>query len=239
MRRNRPPFSLLVGALGVSLAFTFVGCKTRNDLRRDQEMETLRNEVSQVRGDKADMDVIGEEVKGDVTRLSTQLDEHIQHTNLQNEEMRKELTSLTARVQALEQHAVQEEIKDHAPPPPAPVRNLDAAKAAFEAAKYDDAISILKELVKGKGRTPETRKANYLLAEAYFQSKDFASAALEFSEYKKAYAKDPMIPNAIYRQAQSFKSLGKPKEARLFYQELIDRYPKHALSAKAKQEMKK
>jgi TolA-binding protein len=77
------------------------------------------------------------------------------------------------------------------------------------------------------------------LAESHFGKKDFASAALEYNEFRKKASKDPLVPQAIFQQAQSFKGMGKKGEAKLFFQDLIDRYPKSPLVPKAKAELKK
>ena len=60
-----------------------------------------------------------------------------------------------------------------------------------------------------------------------------------YQQFKKNYPKDSRVARAIYRQANCFRSLKQKKEARLFYQELIDRFPKSSLVSKAKREMKK
>ena len=92
---------------------------------------------------------------------------------------------------------------------------------------------------RAKSKSEEGRKAQFLLAESYFMAKEYATAALEFGEFKKNFPKDKQVATATYRQANAFRNMGKAKEARLFYQELIEKHPKSPLVAKAKQEMKK
>ena len=225
-------------AIFLSVSLGVVSCKTKSEIRREQELERLKQEVSQVRGAKADSEVIAEELKTEMTRLGNATEEVRQLTQKQYDDLRQELTTLTARIQALEQRAVAEEIRPPAVPEKPSASGYEAGKKFFEEGKYEEAIEALRPATKAK-KGDEARKAHFLLAESCFAAKDFASAALEFSEYRKKYPKDALIPNAIYRQANSFRSMGKATEAKLFYQELVEKFPKHKLTAKAKSEMKK
>jgi len=200
-------------------------------------MERLRQEVSAVKGERADVEVVTEELRTELARLASIVEEHWQYQRQQNEELRKEMATMGQRMQALEQRAVSEETAARQPPPPAP-KGFEAGKKFFEEGKYEEAAEALRPVAKGK-KSDEARKALFLLAESYFANREFATAALEFGEYKKLYPKDPLIPNAIYRQANAFRSMNKGKEAKLFYQELIDKFSKSNLAAKAKQEMRK
>lgn len=216
---------------------TLSACKTKSELRREQELAQLKQEVSQVRGTRADSEVLAEEIRVEMSRLGNVVEQQAALNQKNYEELKQEMTAVTARLQALEQRAVAEETRPAAPEKPAP-GGYDAGKRLFEDGQYDEAIEILRPVAKNK-KGEEGRKSLFLLGESYFATRDYASAALEFSEYKKKYPKDSLVPNAIYRQANAFRSMGKPKEAKLFYQELIDKYPKNNLTAKAKTEMKK
>ena len=222
-------------ALAITCIF-FSSCKTKSELRREQELDKLRQEVSQVRGNKADVEVLSEELKVELTRLGNVTEEQAAQSHRQYEEMQQRVEALTTRVQALEQRAVQE---DRPSPAEKPAPNAyEAGKKLFEDGKYDDATEILRGAVKSR-KGDEARKAQFLLGESLFAGKDFASAALEFSEYRKKFPKDSLVPNAIYRQANAFRSMNKSKEARLFYTELLEKFPKHSLAGKAKAEVKK
>jgi TolA-binding protein len=232
LRRNLLVLLLLVAASG---------CQTKSDLRREQELSKLRKEVQKARGDKVDIEVTVEEMKGDMSRLSSLLDERAQYQTVQFEAIQKELEALTNRVEALENR----------PPPEAPRAEpsagagaasgsapvtFEAGKKLYDAGKFEEATETLRAVVK---KTPKGRdkKARYWLAESLYSAKDFGAAALEFGDFKKRYPNDELVPKATYRQANAFRSLKKSREAKLFYQELIDRFPKSPLVPKAKTEM--
>lgn len=211
-------------------------CKTKSDLRHEQAFERLKTEVQEARGERADIDTTAQELRTENSRLSARIDEQTRRHEDSIEILQKEMGVLLARIQALEQK----------PAPNNEVRAVEKvkatyaeAKAFFDGKKYDKAIDVLKELLESKTGGEERKRSQYLLAESYFLGKDYRAAALEFSEYKKIHPKDSSVPGAIYRQAHCFRNLGKPKEARLFYQDLIENHPKHPLALKAKQELKK
>lgn len=211
-------------------------CKTKSDLRHEQELERLKAEVQEARGERADVDTTAQELRHEISRLAARIDEQARRHEDSIEILQKEMGVLIARIQAVEQK----------PAPNNEGRAVEKAKATYASAKaffddkkYDQSIVVLKELLESKPGGEERKRSQYLLAESYFLDRDYRAAALEFSEYKKTYPHSPAVPGAIYRQAHCFRNLGKPKEARLFYQELIENHPKHPLALKAKQELKK
>jgi TolA-binding protein len=223
-----------------------LACKTKAEIRREQELERLKQDVAATRADRADTEVATEELKEEVGRLTAGLDERMQVQQKQFDELRKDMATLTTRIQALEQRAATDEVnaKQAATAAAAAAEErakptLENGKRLFDEGKYEEAADILRAVITKSHNRDEVKKAHFFLAESLFAGKDYASAALEFSDFQKNYPKDSQIPTAIYRQANAFRNLGKNKEAKLFYQELIERYPKNALAAKAKTEKKK
>lgn len=227
--------------VGVLLLAVLGGCQTKSDVRREQEMAKLRKEVQKARGDKADIEVTSEEMKSDIARLGSLLDERAQYQSVQFEAIQKELEALTKRVEALENRPIPEPAHAEAPPSVSPGGGaapitFEAGKKLYDAGKFEEATEVLRAVVK---KTPKgkDKKARFWLAESLYSSKDFASAALEFGEFKKKYPNDDLAAKATYRQANAFRSLKKNREAKLFYQEFLDRFPKSPLASKAKAEM--
>lgn len=222
-------------------AAALVGCQTKNDMRREQEMVKLRKEVQKARGDKADIEVTVEEMKGDLSRLQSLLDERAQYQTVQFEAIQKEVEALTKRVESLEARPVPEPPKADmggggGGSPSAPA-TFESGKKLYDSGKFEEAAEVLRVVVK---KTPKgkDKKARFWLAESLYSSQDYGAAALEFGEFKKRYPNDDLVPKATYRQANAFKNLKKNREAKLFYSELIDRFPKSPLTAKAKTELK-
>lgn len=226
-------------------ALLLPGCVTKSDLRREQEVDQLKQELKDVRSEKSDVDALSEELKVEISRMSNLLEEREKAQRTQIEDVKKDISQLGNRMTALEARvasaAASEEKATAEKPKPVdkPKPTYELGKRYFDDGRAEDAIDVLKVVAKQRGRSDEGKKAQFLLAEAYFSNREFASAALEFSEFRKLYPKDPWVSNAIYRQATAFKSMGKTKEARLFYQEVIEKYPKSSFAAKAKQDLKR
>ena len=229
---------VLVFFLVVGLG-SIISCRTKSEIRREQEFEKLKQEVTMNRGDRADVDSSVDDVKVEIAKIGNVIEEEAQGRRKESEEIRKELTALSARMQALEQRAVTEELNQKQLLQEKPKVSLESGRRFYDDGKYDDAIDTFKNIVKATPNTEDGKRAQFLLGESYFSSKDYASSALEFSEFRKRFPKDALIPNAIYRQAASFKGMGKSKEARLFFQDLIERFPRSPFASKAKVEMKK
>lgn len=211
--------------LGALIVAALPGCKTKDDLRREEALQRMQVTIQE---ERSALEASHEELKVEVSRLNSLFEELYQ----QNQALRQEVAGLAERVQILETAPPPE------PDPPArEPGTLQKGKSLFDAGKYDDAIEVLKEVLdKAKGN--DAKEARYLLAESYFGNKDYGLAALEFAQFRKSWPDDKRVAKAIYRQASAFRSLKKTKEAKLFYQELVDKFPKAPETTQAKKELK-
>lgn len=244
--KTRKVFSKYVlSGLGIGLVcFSLSSCKTKGEIRREQEMDKLKSEVREARDIKVDLDTSVEELRLEVAKLTSLSEEQAAiHRNLA-EDLKNQVVTLQARIQALEQRAVSEELALKQPAPSAIPKSsavsYETGKKLFDEGKFDEALEVLRQVQEKNSKGSEAfKKTQFLIAETLFSSKDFGSSALEFAEFRKGFPKDNLVPTAIYRQAWSFKNLGKNKEARLFFQDLINRYPTHSMSQRAKGDLKK
>jgi TolA-binding protein len=228
----------LIAITGSSLLI-MSACKTKAEIRREQEVERLKSDLTAVKGDRADIETISEELKGEIARLSNLIEERAVTNKQQIDEIRKEMSALGNRLEAVEGRISQEDSAERQRVSEKAKASFDLGKKYYDDGKYEEAADVLKTVSRSKDRPDDARKALYWLAESYYANKEFASAAIQFAEFKKDYPKDNLIPQAIYKQANAFRSMNKPKEAKLFYQELVDKFPRHPLAKKGKVEMKK
>ncbi len=220
----------------VSTALYFSGCNSKADVKREQELERIKSEVNASRTDKADLSATLDEMRTDLAQIHNSIEEQAQSRMRDSEETKKELMTLTARVQAMEQRVVAEETQKRELKSKA---SYDSVKRLYEDKKYDDAVEVAKEVLHANPKGDEAKKTQFLMAESYYASQDYASAALEFGEFKKAYPKDNLVPEATYQMAQAFKQMGKKSEAKLFLQEVIEKHPKSQFASRAKTDLKK
>jgi len=216
------------------------GCVTRDELRRQQELDQLKLEVQETKGNRADTDVIAEQFKAEISRLEASWEGHLQRLSSENTTLREEIANLNQKVASLEQAQSPSVSKTEKEPESAPVKiSFAQAKKLYDLEQFDEAIEMLNALSSEALSRDDKKKTLFLLGESYFAKKDYASAALSFSEYRQNYPKDAQVPLSIYRQAQAFRLRGQGKESKLFYAELIEKYPRHSLAAKSKSEMAK
>ena len=231
-------------AVGLSMGFLLLsGCKTKGEIRREQEMERLKTDVKEAREIKADLDTTVEELRLEVARLTSVNEEQAAiHRNIA-EELKNQVTTLQTRIQALEQRAVSEELAIKHSASTKSVSsgsNFEKGKKLYEEGKFEEAEEILREVLREASKGSElSKKTQFLIGEVLFSSKDYASSALEFAEFRKTYPKDSLVPTAIYRQAWAFKNLGKSQDAKLFFKELIELHPSHPMGQRAKNDLKK
>lgn len=216
-----------------------ISCRTKSEIRREQEFERLKQEVTQTRGDKAEVDSSVEELKVEMAKLGNVIEEEAQGRRKDSEEIRKELASLTARIQALEQRAVAEELTQKQLVQEKSKASFESGRRLYDDGKYEEAIEVLKAVVENQPKTEDGKKGQFLLGESYFATKAYKLAGYEFSKFQKNFPKDALVPNALYRLAASFKEMGDATNAKLFYEDLIQRYPSSPFAKKAKVDMKR
>lgn len=229
---------------GLAILAGLSACKTKGEVRREQEMERLKSDVREAQGIKADIGTAVEDLRMEVARLSSSNSEQSAFYRTQIEELKTEVLTLQTRLQALEQRAVAEELAlkaeaDEQAQKAAIPRSYEMGKKLYDQGKFEDSLMVLREVLqKARKNSEEAKRTQFLMGEVLFSSKEYASAALEFAEFQKKYPKDKRVPESLYRQGWAFKNLGKNKEAKLFLAELIKSHPKSAFSQRARKDLK-
>jgi TolA-binding protein len=253
-----PLFGIAFGSLAIA------GCTTKAELKRQQELERIKQDVTVAKTAHVDTESQLEDVRTDLQKLALSVEQQHDATTSQVNELRRELAGIVTRLHSLEQKLLEEEMArkgmqaelraaredadkadkservDRKADEEKKRATFDQAKKLFDEGKFESAVLALREVIAGKkASSPEGKTARFLLGEALFQGKEYAAAALAFDDFKKQYPNDPAIPQAMYRQANAFRLLGKKEEARLFYQDVIDKFPKSSQAGRAKNELKK
>lgn len=84
------------------------------------------------------------------------------------------------------------------------------------------------------GEHDRAAEAAYRLAETWFNQGDYKKAILKFEDVVTGHGSSQWAPWAMVRQGECFKLLGKTAEAELFWQDVVDRYPKTKAAKEAK-----
>lgn len=73
----------------------------------------------------------------------------------------------------------------------------------------------------------------YDAAYAMYEKGEYAASQQAFADFLAASSKSSLAPNALYWQGECLYSLGRYGDAILFFQDVINKYPKHAKAAAA------
>ncbi|MGZ3697637.1 MAG: tetratricopeptide repeat protein, partial [Bdellovibrionota bacterium] len=106
-------------------------------------------------------------------------------------------------------------------------------RAQFKAGNFSAAIETLTAYLKTakKGKTEE---ATFLRAESYYKLKQYKKAIVDYSKFPEKYTHSKNMPQVLYKIGLCFDNLGMRDDAKGFYQELIEKFPKSPEAKKAR-----
>lgn len=116
--------------------------------------------------------------------------------------------------------------------------SFEDAVGLFKAKNYDSAASAFRSFLETHPKAKKNLDARFLLGESLFKAKKYNEAIVEFSIPQEKYPKSSMGRKSALRIAESFKALGKDKDAKAFAQILIDTNPGSSEAKAAKRFLK-
>ena len=219
------------------------GClKTRAQLKDDGDDAPSKPVPTQVQEVQPQGQYVLEEIKSEITRLNGRVEDiEKAQTGPGGAPKQEEVKKLEARIVELEQAQVSmlEAIKKLQADTPLPDSKdlYEQGKTQFESGDLNDAISTLSNYLKNpSGKYAED--ATFLRGQAYFDSKQFKKAIVDFSKFPEKFSKSKKMPSALFKIAQSFESLGMKQDSRDFYSELVEKFPKSSEAKKARSKLK-
>lgn len=246
-------------ALAAVLCCTGFGCATQADL------QFVRDDVQDARRQAADAKSLVDGIKVDFQQLRGEFEtlKFQAGGTGKLDDLTKRLDSLDSRLAAVEQHPSAMAMGpttggsgDTPTTNPAASGGTEAAGPIASATspasappEYRDGINLLRssdnagaiqklrEFLRKSPKSDLADDAQYWIGEAYFASKDFNRAILEFNEVLLRYPKGDKIPAALLRQALSFSELGDKVDARLVLQKLVSEHGESPEAEKGRQKL--
>ncbi len=227
---------LRFGFLALTL-ITLPAClKTRAQVRTDSPDEAPKS--SELLASQA---AAIDELKTELARLTGRLEEleRAQGQASKNEgaAQLEAVKKLETRLNELEQAQIEtlENLKKVQTSSPAadPVSWLEQGKSRLISGDLEGAAEALSEYLKSS-KPRQAEEATFLRGEAYFGLKQYKKAIIDFSKFPERFQKSRKMPEALYKIGLSFDALGMREDARNFFQELIEKFPKTAEAKKAK-----
>lgn len=131
--------------------------------------------------------------------------------------------------------------KPAAEPSPAeknPKKNYDLGVKEFADGNYKGARALLREHLAAAPKSDEAADAMFLIADSYFKEKFYEESILEYQNMIETWPASPKIPLCQLNQGIALLEIGKPNEAGLFFESLIEAYPDSPEAATAKEHLK-
>ncbi len=116
--------------------------------------------------------------------------------------------------------------------------NLDDAVKLFKSGKTEEAKPVFEEFAKS-GTAVQKARASFYLGETAYRAKDYKTAIANYGIIVEKYPDSPLTKSSYFMIGKSFAMLGDKKNAKLFFDELLSRYPNDKLSKDARKELKK
>ena len=110
------------------------------------------------------------------------------------------------------------------------------AKKLYKAKKYDKAKEYFLASIK-KHYKPAT--SSFYVGEICYYQKDYGCAIEYYKKSASLYSKASYMPTLMLHTAISLEKIGQKKQAKLFYENLIKKYPKSKAAKLAKERLKK
>lgn len=190
-----------------------------------------------------------DELRGEITRLTGRLEEleRARQESAQDaqkeSQLKEENRKLEARIAELEQAQIQmiEAIKKFQESKPVSAseshESFEKAKALFDASNYDGAVEAFSQYLK-RSKAPKAEAATFYRAESYFHLKQYKKAIVDYSQFTEKYNRSRHLPAALLKIGLSFEALTMKDDAKGFFQEVVDKFPKSAEAKKARAKLK-
>lgn len=228
--------------------------KTRAQLKSETEGEVQNNSSQPVNqggvetagnAQVANNQVI-DELKNEITHLTGRIEELERNQKPSptpgdkdpNVEKIKQLETRIAELEQAQAHMIESLKKNEAEVQTAASGDLfEKGKKQFEQSNYQGAIDTLSVLLKNP-KAKHIQEATFIRGESFFALQDYKKAILDYSKFPEKFNDSKRMPAALYKIGLSFEALGMKDDAKGFYQELVEKFPKSVEAKKARSKIK-
>jgi TolA-binding protein len=187
---------------------------------------------------KTDLTTLSEdELRAELAKSNGQLEE-LQHEREMNQKAHDEAQKKSEeRIAALEKQL--KELTPDVLKAPEGKTDFEAGKDSFAAGKWDEAVAFFTNTLLAQETGKIAEEATYLRGEAYFKKLQYNKAIVDYSKFPERFQKSSYHPKALLRIAEGFEAMGRKEDAKAFYSDLIEKFPKTAEGRIAKKKSKK
>jgi TolA-binding protein len=208
------------------------GClQTRNEVRENEHRHVIQQQVSTLQQTNANVSnrfaEIEEEMRslhGRVEVIENKMDQShsilegtLKSNKQQGQDMNEKLSALQDALVKME-------------------KEMNTLSAEFQAFKANVVVQASAPSVERNNH--QLRKDSFELAQDLFIKKDWKQAILQFEKYREEKPKGPHFSDATYKIGVSFQELGMDSESKVFFEEVISKFPKSDDARRAKIRLK-
>lgn len=253
-------FGVLFGlAVSSSGCFAFMTKEEGRELK--QQIDSMKQESQQKNAE------LGKQLEEQVTKVKALVDEATKvvtrnsaDVGLTVQQLQRDLGALQGRVDDLQHtaEAVGKQFQDFRaksdtqlekltntmttsktpPTPDTPDAHWSEAEKRLQAAQWADARRLYESFVARYATDARAAKAQFNIGEAYYAEKRWANAIGAYTKVVDNFNKSEVVPDAMFKNGKAFKELKYCSDAKVYFQELLKRYPKTNWKSDAADEIK-
>lgn len=101
----------------------------------------------------------------------------------------------------------------------------DTARQAFDNGQMDEARQTFIKLIASHPKSGYADNAQFWIGESYYRENWFERAILEYQTVVEKYPKGNKVPSAMHKQGMAFLKIGDKSNARIIFNELVQKFP--------------
>lgn len=206
----------------------------------DEQLKRLRSVVDEatkvVTRNSADVGLQVQKLQTDLAQLTGRIDD-LQHAQ---DALTKQFQDYRAASDTkLEQLTNAETVAKNPPIPDNPDGLYAEASKHLQALKWQEARRLFEAFVNRYPADKRAARAQYNIGEAYAGEKRFANAIGAYTKVVDNFPKSDVVPDAMYKNGLAFYALKYCGDAKVYFQELLKRYPRTSWKKEATQQLRR
>lgn len=210
-----------------------------------QQLNVIRSGAIQSNASAAEAISTLQQMQSEFEAVKTSIEKNEHLIRQQNNTVNLRLSDMEARIAAIEEKlAIQGKQVTSAVSAVAPEAAHEAelyqtALNQINNSEFLKAIATFKKFMAKFPKSEYNANAQYWIGECYFAMRDYEQSIKEFQILKEKYPRSDKVPAALLRQGYAFDSLGMESDAKVFFNDLIRKYPHTKEAKEAKEKLAK
>lgn len=202
--------------LGVTLVLS--GClQTRTQVEEAEERKQVKESVSSLSKLSADSVSRVDSLESEFRQINGKLETTEHKMQILNETQKKDTAMTAARAEELAKR----------------IEVVEEALLKLEKRVQDAELAALSSGGSKGAATDKPEKSTFAEAEENYDKKNWKRAISLYQKFRESSPKHAKNAEATYKIGVSFQELGMKNEAKIFFEEVLEKYPKDTLARKA------